>query len=78
MSSNLYWRPSNAGEMALSDKLKFALRNGGRYGGNTLDQTIYESDIPYFEGLRDAGVEDAQKIIDALEKHSEIELKERF
>lgn len=73
MSSNLYWRPRSAGEKLLDDSLKFALQKR-QYPA---DDTFYERDIPYFEGLRDAGVKDAQKIIDAIEKYGEIEVMER-
>lgn len=73
MSSNLYWRARPTGEKVLSYELKKALQNR-HYPA---DCTFYEHDISYLEGLRDAGIADAQKLIDGIEKYGEIEVMER-
>jgi len=77
MSSNLYWRPRTSGEKPLSDELKYALKNSDKFNQD-LDCTIGDSWLDYLSGLRDAGIKDAQKLIDAIEKYGEIELKERY
>lgn len=75
MSSNLYWRPFGEGEKNLPNQLKFAMRKNTKYSGG-IDTRLTYSDLGYFEGLRDAGVEGADKICEAIEKYDEIELKE--
>jgi hypothetical protein len=75
MTMNLYWEPAQREpEGDLSDKLKFVLRK--RCGG-TVDTVLSEMDIQYLNGLIDAGVEDAQQLIDAIEKHGSIRVFER-
>ena len=74
MSMNLYWEPVDRDAHDLDDKLKYALRN--RYGG-TVDTIMNESDVRYLEGLLDAGIKDAQDIIDAIEKHGRVRVFER-
>ena len=74
MSSKLYWVPSkNLGEI-LPDDLKCALVK--RYGA-PISTVIGMRDIQYFEGLRDAGVLGAERLMAALEKHGEIHLNEQ-
>ena len=74
MSTNLYWEPADRKMKDLPASLKFALRK--RYGG-TVNETMTDRDIPYLEGLRDAGVEGAQALIEAIEKHEAISVIER-
>ena len=69
MSTNLYWEPVKHNAHPLSDKLKYALRNRSPI----LDNARMDSnDIPYLNGLSDAGIKDAQDLIDAINKHHEI------
>ncbi len=35
-------------------------------------------DVPYLEGLLHGGIEDAQKLIDAIEKYDSIEVWEQY
>ena len=39
---------------------------------------ITTGDTSYFRGLRDAGVDGAQEVLDLLEKYGEIRLEEVF
>lgn len=76
MTSNLSWRPRHAAGKDLPDDLKFALRK--RHADAHLEGQVYDrDDIPYLTGLAHGGVKGAQKLIDAIEKHDEIELMER-
>ena len=76
MSSTLKWRPNVPIEgHCLTDALKYRLSrrlwgtDGSCGDGNA---TMTEEDIPYVEGLRDAGVKGAQELIDILYKHGSI------
>lgn len=76
MSTNLYWNPvlPETGE-CLTLELKWALRK--RYDGiDFVDMTLDCTDISYLKGLKDAGLEGAQKLIDGIETHGEIRVKE--
>jgi len=75
MSSNLTWEPVSRNAQPLADNLKWALQK--RYGG-TVEATMDTGDIPYLEGLRDGGLPEAQFLIDAIEKHDRISVKEEF
>lgn len=77
MSSNLYWRPFRHGEKPLPDELKFVLRKSD-YEHNGINVTLTESDMPYFQALKDADIKGADKIVEALEKYGEIEISEVF
>lgn len=57
----------------LSDQLKYALRKRYTQGINGY---MDEDEVSYLRGLVDGGVEDAQKLIDAIEKHGDIEVFE--
>lgn len=46
-----------------------------RYDGY-VSAEFNSSDVSYFEGLRDAGIEDAEEVIAAIEKHGTIIIKE--
>ena len=74
MSMNLYWQPVVTDATDLSDHLKYALRK--RFDGH-VDVTMNESDAQYLQGLRDAGLKDAQTLLDAIAKHGEIRVFER-
>ena len=75
MSSTLKIRPLDKGGKTLSFELKQAVRK--RYGGS-IDRIIDESDISYFKGLYDSGIEDAKIVIEYLEKYEECELEEQY
>lgn len=76
MSSTLMWRPATPLEgAALSYELKKTLSrklwdtDGSCGGGEAL---LGIRDIPYVEGLRDAGVKGAAELIDLLNEHGAI------
>ena len=76
MSSNLIWRRAVIdSDGDLSTKMKFLLRK--RFG-ETINTVVCHDDMDYFIGLRDAGIKEAQEIIDAINEHNEILLKEEF
>lgn len=75
MSMNLYWEPAHRKPSGdLSDELKFALRK--RFQGH-VDGILDHADIGYLQGLLDAGIEDAQALIDAISKHDSIRVYEQ-
>jgi len=70
MSANVCWRPANTGKKDVPDDIHSIirdLRDGANY---EMDYT----DITYLEGLRDGGCKGAQKLIDAINKHEEIDI----
>ena len=73
MSSSLVWEPTDTRYGDLRNDLKFILRK--RYG-NPVKATLDGADVPYLQGLVDAGKEDVKEIIDLINKHHEIEIKE--
>lgn len=75
MSSNLYAEPAQRKKLSLSTELKFALRK--RFG-EPIKYNADRTDVPYFQGLFDAGIEDAKKLIDMIDKHSMIVLSEEW
>jgi hypothetical protein len=75
VSSNLVWEPYNRKTTTLDDALKFALRK--RCGG-MVDTVMHGRDVPYLEGLRDAGVKGAAELIAAIEKHDDVVVREEY
>jgi hypothetical protein len=75
MSSNIAWQPIKENWHFLCKELKFAMQK--RYDGR-IDGILNHSDIAYLEGLRDAGIKDADKLISAIEKYNEIQITEIF
>ncbi len=75
MSSTLKWRPRYQKGHDLSDQLKYALRKRYTESGVIC---LAASDVPYLEGLRDAGVEDAGKLLEAIERYDEVEVWEQY
>ena len=74
MTCSLGWEPvRKKSPKWLSDGLKFALRK--RYGGH-VDTILDGGDMSYLEGLRDAGVEDADTLIEAIKKYDSIHVRE--
>ncbi len=77
MSSTLTAKPVNPKEsLDLSDELKFALRK--RYDSHCVDDIFDMSDIPYLEGVRDAGCEDAGRLIEYIEKYERVRVVEEY
>jgi len=68
MSQNLFWEPKAT---CLSKELKWAIEKKFDLSYRVV---LTFGDINYLWGLRDAGIEDAQKLIDAIEKYNEIEI----
>lgn len=71
MSASLVAYPPPAKSYTLSDQLRYKLGRklfdtDGTIGG-TID--VDGGLIPYLEGLRDAGIEDADKLIELIRKH---------
>lgn len=75
MGTNLYWEPVERKQNSVGgdDGLKWALRK--KYG-ERLDVELTSRSLEYLEGLRDAGQENAQALIDAIEKHDAIRVFE--
>ena len=83
MSSSPYWRPVPESPLGnpLPNQIKYVLapkyqNHDGSLSGETL---LDRSDLPYLEGLRDAGsgeiAKAAEELIEAIEKHEEIEFR---
>jgi len=75
MSSSLVWRPVvKAKNKDLPCGLKHILRK--RYGDPVNRTMCHEHDYDYLIALVDADIEGAQKLLDAIDRHGEIELEE--
>ncbi len=75
MSTNLYWLPMKPQKAYdLSTELKFALRNRDNEG--CVNMVLDDQAIGYLRGLLDAGVKDAEILIDAIEKHGSVKVFE--
>ena len=66
MSVTLKWRPIKSGR-SLPNELKAVL-------ADQAEGVWKRSSMEYLRGLADAEVKGAQELIDALEKHGEVEL----
>lgn len=76
MSSNLYWEPVKPKKgKSLDTGLKYIFQK--KYG-SPVNIELDETDIEYLCGLADAGIKDAQNLIDAIHEHGSIELREEF
>ena len=77
MSSSLYWEriKENPYDGALDDMLKYILRKKYDEPINTI---VDESDIPYLEGLQDAGIKGAKELISAIKKYGKIHIEEIY
>lgn len=76
MSSTLFLSPNPVlMKTRLSDKLKFVLQKRFNIGKGF---SLTHDDCAYLSGLRDAGVDDAQVIIEAINKHGCVSIKEEF
>ena len=75
MSSNLVWEPADRKNHSLPYELKFAMR---KHYGEPIDKILTDLEAPYLEGLRDAGISGAQILLDAIEKHDKIHVREEY
>lgn len=76
MSSSLTWKPVHpVVSIDLSSNLKFALRKGYQ---NPIDTTMTIKDYGYLRRLRNAGIEEADELIKAIEKYGTIRVQEEF
>jgi hypothetical protein len=75
MSTTLHWKPKITEGQSLSKELKFALSRK-LAGLTSID--MGREDIPYLFGLLDAGLADAEDLIDAIEQHGEITLWDSY
>jgi hypothetical protein len=74
MSTNLCWEPTDRKAKTLSTNLKWALR---KQYGEPVKASFDLSDVGYIRGLLHAGIEDAQALLDAIEKYECIDVYER-
>lgn len=72
MSTNLYWKPVSPDSNYLDNQLKFILREKHNYKY----PHFTAKDIPYLNGLEDAGVKGARELINAIHEYGEVELFE--
>lgn len=77
MSLDLYYSPGLREPDSLPKALKYVL--GRRLWGEEVHlqsppQTVDKTLIPYLEGLRDAGTDGAQRLIDLIEKYGSVRL----
>jgi hypothetical protein len=77
MSSKLTIEPYNRKKVTLSTDLKFALRKGNN-NESINERIIGKEQLSYFQGLRDAGVEDAEIVISMIGKYGECVITEEF
>lgn len=71
MSSNLAYEPIRPKKyQTLGYDLRQILQE--KYSLMDGAKTLKSSDVDYLKGLFDAGIKDAQKLIDAIEKYSEV------
>ena len=74
MSSTLVWRPIVVPKSNyLDDQLKFILRH--HY---SLPYKFSCDDLGFLRGLRAASVKGAKDLIEAIEKHESVEVKEEY
>jgi hypothetical protein len=73
-SEHLYWRPVVNNLSPLNKHLRWILKEE-----NFIDEKVYLTikDIGFFKGLKAAGIQDADKVIEAIEKYGYIELYEQ-
>jgi hypothetical protein len=73
MSSSLYMYPAHRKGVLLSTDMKMALRKRCE---DSVQLVLAGEDVPYIYGLRDGGVKGAQELIDFIEKHGKVLVKE--
>lgn len=74
MTMDLYWQPVPQKKHFMSSKLKHVLRE---YCDQIcIDSVMTDDDIPALAALVVAGVNEADKLIEAIKKHGQILVKE--
>lgn len=69
MSCTLYWRPSQGGTAVGGSQLRDAVMSEFRDGA-----VLDSGSLPFLRGLAAAKVEGARELIEAIEKHDDIEI----
>ena len=77
MTSTLKIEPTERKKTSLSSELKFALRKKNKEK-SIFDMKVSEYDLSYFEGLQDAGIQDASIVISMINKYGECVISEEF
>ena len=83
MSSDLYWRPPNPEGAYLGYELKFILRE--QFGGGTLSEwtQVDKADVSFLEGVivgsgkHTTVGKGARELIELIEKHGSVEVREQ-
>ena len=75
MSSTLMWEPLRRNKKDLPNEMKYILRK--KYG-EPVKIVLSERDIEYLQGVKDAGVESIETLINAIEKYQEILVQEEW
>lgn len=78
MSSTLTWEPSVRPKKSLPDALKMALRHAGDALPDSGPWYVGPGELGFFRGLAVAGVAGAAEVVLAIEKHSDIVLREEY
>lgn len=68
----LRWEPTHAGVIVLSPELLAVVKK--RLLTRDYKVTVTEKDLPYLQGVADAGIADATALIAAIKEHKEIDL----
>ncbi len=74
MSATLFWKPVSKESTSLPDRLKHVLLRSERCRCLSTAILLRRGHEDYFQGLRDAGVEGASEILQAIETHGTIEI----
>lgn len=72
MVACIYWKPVKSGKCVGDTKLRDCLDK--QYELRHSNKELDDTDIKYLSGLADAGVDGAEELIDAIEKHDIIEV----
>lgn len=75
MSSDLTWEPARRKKQSLPTALKFALRK--RFG-EPVNSTLSAGHIDYLMGLAHADVAGATELLEAIQKHGEVVVREEY
>lgn len=71
MASSFYWRPICNNDNPINKQLKWILMEEDR-----LSNPLSTKDLEFLKGLKAAGIQDAEVLIEAIEKYGYIELYE--
>lgn len=63
------------GGVPLTSQIKYIFQ--GKYG-SPIKKTLSESDCDYLNGLKDAGVDGAETLIELIDKFGEVEIMEEY